>query len=314
MPVTPCGIIVLGSINTDLVIRGPRLPAPGETVLGGLFYQAPGGKGANQAVAAARAAGEGRPRVTFLAAIGDDRYGRDAQETLCAEGIDCRFLKVVARQASGIALILVDEQGGNMISVASGANAHLRPADIDAVPDEVFQQANVLLASLESPLDTVKRALERAKAAGMLTILNPAPALPQAAAPDVLKLVDVLTPNEGEAALLAGQKGDHDLPALAAHWRSLGCRDTVFTLGSRGCLVVGDETVAIQGHAVTAMDTTAAGDAFNGALALALAEGKSLAAAATWANRGAAISVTRAGAQPSLPRRTEIENFGMTDR
>ncbi len=307
-------LLVLGSINTDLVIRGPRLPRPGETVLGGSFYQAPGGKGANQAVAAARAAAEGGPRVTFLAAVGDDAYGQAARSGLGAEGIDCRYLKVVAGEPSGVALILVDERGENLIGVASGANAHLLPGDTDAVPEAVFASAGVFLASLES-LPAVRRGLERAKAAGAVTIVNPAPAVAEAAAADFLALVNVLTPNESEAAFLAGRAPtcDNDLRSLAEHWRTLGCHSTVFTLGSRGCLVVGDETAAISGHAVEAIDATAAGDAFNGALAVALCEGRPLAAAARWANLAAALSVTREGAQPSLPRRDEIETFGRGD-
>jgi ribokinase len=306
-------LLVLGSINTDLVIRGPRLPRPGETVLGGEFYESPGGKGANQAVAAARAAGRRGPRVTFLGSRGDDAYGRAADERLRAEAIDCQHLKVAADQASGVALILVGPQGENLIGVAPGANAHLSPDDIDAVPQSVFDNAGVFLASLESPLAAVRRGLERAKAAGVLTIVNPAPAVPEVAMPEFLKLVDVLTPNESEAALLAGGQAmnNDDLPQLALSWQSLGCPSAVFTLGSRGALVVSRAagTIAIAGHAVQAVDTTAAGDAFNGALAVALCEGRSLAAAADWANRAAALSVTRRGAQPSLPGRQGIERF-----
>jgi ribokinase len=308
--VTRPNIVVLGSINIDLVVRGPRLPRPGETVLGGSFYEAPGGKGANQAVAAARAAGPDGPRVTFLAAVGEDAYGRAARERLRGEGIDCRFVKTVPGHTTGVAVILVDQQGENLISVASGANSHLLPRDIDDVPLAAFQEAAVFLASLESPLATVTRGLERAKAAGAATILNPAPATPEAASPSLLTLVDVLTPNESEAALLAGREvtSDEDLRSIAAAWRAAGCRSVVFTLGRRGCLVVGDGTVAVPGHAVTAVDTTAAGDAFSGALAVALAEGKPLLEAARFANRAAAISVTRQGAQPSLPLRREIDS------
>jgi len=145
-------IVVLGSVNTDLVIRGSRLPVPGETVLGGRFYRAQGGKGANQAVAAARAAGE---PVTLVAAVGDDAFGREALDNFANENLDCRLLKTVPDQPSGVALILVDAEGENLISVASGANAHLTPGDVDAVPDEVFEAASVFLTCLESPLETV---------------------------------------------------------------------------------------------------------------------------------------------------------------
>ncbi len=299
-------IIVLGSINTDLVIRGPRLPGPGETVLGGEFYRAHGGKGANQAVAAARASGE---PVTFIAAVGDDPFGRDALDHFAGENLDTRYLKTVPGQPSGVALILVDRQGENLISVASGANESLSPADVDAVPEEVFHKADVLLACLESPLETTARGLERARDAGLRTILNPAPANEAIVPRGLLALTDVLTPNEGEAATLAGIESENSAGAAAARLRELGCRNCVITLGVRGCLVVdeqGNET-GIGGHPVDAVDATAAGDAFNGALAVALSEGRPLVEAARFANRAAAIAVTRAGAQPSLPTRAEIE-------
>ncbi len=301
-------IIVLGSINTDLVIRGPRLPSPGETVLGGEFYRAHGGKGANQAVAAARASAN---PVTFIGAVGDDPFGRDAMDHFAKENLDCRFLKTVSGKPSGVALILVDRQCENLISVASGANESLSPADVDAVPEEVFGEADVLLACLESPLETIARGLERAKEAGLRTILNPAPANEAILQHGLLAMTDVLTPNEGEAAALAAMESTDSTSAVAARLRELGCRNCVITLGARGCLVVdeqGNET-NLQGYSVDAVDATAAGDAFNGALAVALSEGRSLAEAARFANRASAITVTRAGAQPSLPTRAEIEAF-----
>jgi len=301
-------IIVLGSTNTDLVIRGPRLPAPGETVLGGEFYRAHGGKGANQAVAAARASSE---PVTFIAAVGDDPFGRDALDHFADENLDIRFLKTVPGTPSGVALILVDRHGENLISVASGANEHLLPADVDAVPEEVFRKADVLLTCLESPLETVARGLQRAKKAGLRTILNPAPANEAILRHGLLALTDVLTPNEGEAAVLAGIETKDSASAAAARLRELGCKGCVITLGSQGCLVVDEQGVEtrIESHPVDAVDATAAGDAFNGALAVALSEGRSLADAARFANRAAAIAVTRPGAQPSLPTRAEIEAF-----
>ncbi len=301
-------IIVLGSVNTDLVTRVPRLPVPGETVIGGEFYKAHGGKGANQAVAAARAAKED---VIFIAAVGDDDFGRQAREQFARERLDCQFLKVVRKTPTGVALIVVDQKGENSIAVASGANNFLEPADIDAVPDEAFKLAKVFLTCLESPLDTVLRGLMRAKEFGLLTILNPAPATPEICRGEMLRYVDVITPNEGEAALLTGAGLSDPARPMAAvqKLQELGCGRAVITLGAEGCLVVENELISIPGYEVEAVDTTAAGDAFNGALAVALAEGRSIVDAARWATRAAAIAVTRPGAQPSLPTRAEIDSF-----
>ena len=302
-------VLVVGSINTDLVIRGPRLPAPGETVLGGEFYQAAGGKGANQAVAAARAALD---PVTFVGAVGDDAFGREARARLARENLVCDFLKTVSGTASGIALILVDTAGQNLISVASGANARLDPADIDAVPAEVFCGAKVFLTCLETPLPTVVRGLRRAREAGLVTILNPAPAHPEIMSSDVLSQVDILTPNENEASLLAGGSVDHLASASGAEQaarrlQELGCRSIIVTLGAQGCLIAERDVVHVRGCPVQAVDATAAGDCFNGVLAVALSEGRELRDAAQWANAAAAISVTRRGAQQSLPTRAEID-------
>jgi len=302
-------IIVLGSVNTDLVIRGPRLPAPGETVLGGEFYRAHGGKGANQAVAAARAFAD---PVTFIGAVGDDAFGREALAHFARENLDCRYLKTVPGEASGVALILVDRQGENLISVASGANLHVTPEDVDAVSEETFRNARVFLTCLESPLESVARGLSRARRSGLLTILNPAPADDAVCRNGTLALVDVITPNEGEAAALTGIDFDDRPGAVAAARRlqEMGCRSCVITLGARGCLVVEETDTWVEGRSVQAVDTTAAGDAFNGALAVALSEGRTLVEAAHWANRAAAVAVTRPGAQPSLPGRKEIDSFG----
>lgn len=308
MPTAP-QVIVVGSINTDLVIRSARLPAPGETVLGGEFYQAAGGKGANQAVAAARAS---LAPVLFVGAVGDDAFGTAALAGFRRENLNIEFVRTVPGEASGIALILVDEQGQNQISVASGANARLLPEHVDRLPEQVFANAKVLLCSLETPLETVVRALGRARQVGLTTVLNPAPASLAAAGRDVLSLVDVLTPNESEAALLCG--GEQARAGNAEHLaRSLcarGCRGVIVTCGDQGC-VVGDGRAVqrLDAHQVAAVDATAAGDAFNGVLAVGLAEGLSLLEAARRANAAAAISVTRRGAQPSLPDRHEIDAF-----
>jgi len=301
-------IIVLGSSNTDLVIRSPRLPAPGHTVLGGAFYQAHGGKGANQAVAAARAA---REPVAFIAAVGDDAFGRESLAQFAREGLDCRHVKTVAGRPSGVALILVDHQGENLISVASGANLELAPADVDAVSDAFFRDAKVFLTCLESPLETVERGLVRAKQLGLRTILNPAPADAAICRGEALRHVDVITPNEHEAAMLSGVDTTTRDGAVAAarKLQTLGCRACIVTLGAQGCVVVEEEAAWIEPCRVQAVDATAAGDAFNGALAVAWSEGASLADAARWATRAAALSVTRAGAQPSLATRAEIEAF-----
>ncbi len=299
-------ILVLGSINTDLVVRGTRLPAPGETIVGGTFFRAAGGKGANQAVAAARA---GAVSVSLIAAVGDDDLGRESLAGLHTEGIGCDLVKRIQGEPSGVALIMVDQTGQNCISVASGANLHLTPADIDAIDDSRFERSAVLLACLEAPVHTVIRGLQRARQMGLTTILNPAPADPQIASPDVLKYVDIITPNETEAALLTGQAVQEPAQAIAAGKRliQLGCRHAIVTMGARGCVVVNDQVRQVDALPVQAVDTTAAGDAFNGTLALALAEGKDLMTSVGWAVSAAAISVTRPGAQPSLPRRDEID-------
>ncbi|HUE72407.1 MAG TPA: ribokinase [Pirellulaceae bacterium] len=301
-------LVVLGSVNADLVIRGPKLPRPGETVLGGEFFRAAGGKGANQAVAAARA---GRDTVIFLAAVGDDPFGRQSLAGLAAEGIDCQWIRTVGGSATGVALILVDPQGENLISVASGANLALTPDWVDGVPDEVFAPAKVFLASLESPAAAVERGLSRARRASVRTVLNPAPALSPEVAEPQWRLADVLTPNEHEAAMLSGMPVDSVESAVAAA-RQLQARragDLIVTLGSQGCVVVEKNVppVVVPPLPVQAIDATAAGDAFSGALAVALSEGKSLVDAARFATAAAGIAVTRAGAQPSLARREEIE-------
>lgn len=308
-------VLILGSANTDLVIRSARLPRPGETVLGGEFYQAAGGKGANQAVAAARALGN-RGRVTFIGAIGNDAFSDQSRRALLAEGINCAFLKQVSAVPSGIALILVDEHGENLISVASGANAHLLSGDVDALPASLFQESKVFLASLESPLATVERGLKRAKELGVHTVLNPAPVENAAAIRAILPLVDLLTPNELELAALAEMPIDSAETAAAAatklrsQMQSPGIQ-IIVTLGAAGALVMDDAGTPhhIPAFLVTPIDTTAAGDCFSGSLAAALAEGQPLLSAARFASAAAALSVTRRGAQPSLPRRQEIERL-----
>ena len=307
----PARVIVLGSINVDLVIQGPRLPLVGETVLGGRFFQSLGGKGANQAVAAARAS---RDPVAFIAAAGDDAYGRAAFAAFARENLVSDFIRTIAGEPTGVALIMVGSGGENAIAVASGANARLLPADVDALPQSLFDEAKVFLACLESPLDSVQRGLERAKQAGLTTILNPAPACAEVIDRGLLRWVDVVTPNETEAAQLTGVLLDEiarDATAAGRRLQDLGCRAAIVTLGAAGCQVVEIESTRLPALPVRAVDTTAAGDAFNGALAVALAEGRSLLEAARFATRAAAIAVTRAGAQSSLPTRAEIDALGV---
>ncbi len=298
-------ILVVGSSNTDLIIRVPRLPRPGETVLGGEFSTAAGGKGANQAVAAARAGG----RVTFVARIGADGFGDRALANIESNGIDARFVLRNEGAPSGIALITVDERGENSISVASGANALLAAADIERA-GEAFAAADILLLQLESPLDAVAAAVREARKRGVPVVLNPAPA--RDLDDDLLRLVAVLTPNEHEAGLLAGiaVKDERSARDAARRLRDRGPATVVVTLGERGVYAVAPGFEAhVPAFKVEPVDTTAAGDVFNGALAVALAEKLPLPEALRFAQAAAAISVTRPGAQPSAPTRAEIEAF-----
>ena len=298
-------IIVVGSSNTDMIVRVAHIPRPGETILGGEFLTAAGGKGANQAVAAARAGG----RVTFIGRVGRDSLGAAALAGLKREGIDTRRVMCDASQPSGVALIFVADNGENSIAVASGANATLSVEDIRNARQS-FRDARVMLVQLETPLATVRAAIHEARRAGALVILNPAPA--QRLPDDVLGKVALLTPNETEAELLTGTKvkNIHSAKLAARKLRSRGVHTVVMTLGKRGALISSaDGEALIKGFAVKAVDTTAAGDVFNGALAVALAEGRALREAVRFANAAAALSVTSRGAQPSVPQRKNIEKL-----
>lgn len=305
------GIIVLGSINMDLVVQSPKMPAPGETVLGGRFFTSLGGKGANQAVAAARAS---QNAVTFIAAVGRDGFGLEALAMLHNEPrLDTKFVRMIDDAATGVALITVDPRGENMICVASGANAHVAPADLDAIPDDVWRGASAFLACLESPLATVEHGLRLARKYGLLTMLNPAPAVVGAGRRELLELVDVLTPNEHEAVALAQELAGGqtetlpDLSQVAGQLRAAGAARVIVTLGAEGALIVDENVTRVPARPATVVDTTAAGDAFNGALAVALTEGLSFVYAVRWATAAAAISVSHAGAIPSIATREEIE-------
>jgi len=295
-------IVVVGSTNTDMVVKARHLPVPGETILGGAFLMNPGGKGANQAVAAARLGGN----VTFVAKVGDDIFGRQALEGFKDEGIDTHYIYTDPAQPSGVALITVDEKAENCIVVAPGANAALNKADIDVAASEIANAA-LLLVQLEVPIETVEYAVQKAVEAGVKVILNPAPAcsLPEG----LLKNLYMLTPNETEAALLSGvEVSDLESAKKAAQiLHSKGVEIVIVTMGSDGALIYQNgvfEMVAAQ--KVKAVDTTAAGDTFNGALVVALSEGLPVAEAVKFASKAAAISVTRMGAQSSTPYRKEI--------
>ena len=290
-------LLVIGSINTDLVVRAPRLPGPGETVLGGEFATFAGGKGANQAVAAARA-GAG---VAFVGCVGDDAFGRERVAGLAAEGIDVSGLRTVPGESTGTALIVIDQATAeNQITVASGANLMVSQEDVERID---FARFGAVVLQLEIPVETVKAALVRARAAGCATILNPAPAAPLGR--DLLALVDVLIPNEHELALLAG--ADSGQAEGIASLRALGVGAVIVTRGARGALVAdGSRAEEIPAVPVTAVDTVGAGDCFVGGLAAMLAAGRTLHEAVDYARHAAAVAVTRHGAQTAMPQHAEV--------
>lgn len=295
-------IVVLGSTNTDMVIAGARIPVPGETVSGGKFLMNPGGKGANQAVAVARLSAR-RGVCTFVAKVGNDLFGRETAARLKREGIAARLV-VDPAEPSGTALIMVDAKGQNVISVALGANGTLVPADIAPFAADVAQAA-VLLLQLETPVETVLAAAKAARAGGATVILNPAPArkLPRA----LYAQLDWITPNETEAEILTGVRVTDVASARRARdwFQARGVGHVLVTLGAKG-VYCGDCDRIFPSRRVKAVDCVAAGDTFNGAFAVALAEGRSCADAIAFAQKAAAISVTRPGAQSSIPFRREL--------
>jgi ribokinase len=299
-------LVVVGSANRDLVVKTERIPAPGETVIGGAFVTAPGGKGGNQAVAAARLGAE----VWFVGRVGRDIFGDALADEMIAAGIHVDFLRRDDIEPTGVALIGVDARGENAIIVAPGANHRLGRNDILAALPAIAQ-AYSLIVQLEIPLETVEAAIDAAIAAGTKVILNPAPVNHANPLTDsLLAKIDVLTPNEHEAAQLLGYASPNDLDweTAAQRLRAKGIGAVVITLGEAGC-VLADAigTRRIPSVPVHAIDTTAAGDCFTGALAVGLAEGLSLDDAARFASRAAALSVSRLGAQPSLPTRSEVD-------
>jgi ribokinase len=298
-------IAVVGSLNMDLVIRSPHIPRPGETVIGGEFHTVPGGKGANQAVAAARLGAQ----VSMVGRVGHDAFGGVLLENLDADGIDHTFVIQDGEAATGVALIVVDDNGENSIVVSSGANMRLSPADVEAA-EAVIAAAALLILQLEVPLESVIRSAELARTHGVRVVLNPAPARPLPAR--LLSMIDVLVPNETEAALLADLPvgtQDEAQKAAEALLRS-GVGAVILTLGERGALPAGGgETRVYPAFDVQPVDTTAAGDAFVAGLAVALAEGKGLSEAVRWVNAGGGLTATKLGAQPSLPTRGALERL-----
>ena len=297
-------ICVVGSLNMDLVATGQRIPVVGETVLGETFSQVPGGKGANQAAAMGRLQGH----VAMIGKVGEDAFGQALIQALAEAQVETKDV-TKAPTSTGIALITVQADGDNAIVVVPGANAQLRPADIDAAKAAI-EESEIVITQLETPLDTVTYALKLAKEQGKVTILNPAPAVPLA--DELIQNVDYLTPNETELAILSGMptESQEELEAAAKAMMEKGVKVLIVTLGSKGCLVIDENgTRQFPAFKVKAVDTTAAGDSFNGGVAVALAEGKSLEDAISFATKVGALTVQKAGAQSSLPTREEVDGF-----
>jgi ribokinase len=298
-------IVVVGSSNTDMIIKVAHLPKPGETILGGEFTKSAGGKGANQAVAAARAGGQ----VTFIAKVGDDIFGESAINGFIEDSINVDYVLKDAEAPSGVAQIFVADDGENCIAVASGANAKLSSDDIQDAK-VVIENADILLTQLETPVETISTAIGLARDHGKIVILNPAPAQPL---PDeLLAQLSVITPNETEAELLTGVKVVDEASAAQASdaLKDKGVETVIITLGSKGAFVDHKgERYMVPGFTVEAVDTTAAGDTFNGALAVGLSQKKDMKEAVKFANAAAALSVTKLGAQPSVPSEMEVRAF-----
>ena len=298
-------IVVIGSSNMDLVAKAPRIPMVGETLAGTDFFMVPGGKGANQAVAAAKLGGN----VLFIARLGKDLFAEKSLENFKQVGINAQYIKQIEKVPSGIAIISIDDNGKNSIIVVPGANHKLLPADVVEAEKDIAA-AKVVVCQLETPMETV---LQAAKTAGKYNIpflLDPAPAAPLS--DELLELVEFIKPNEFEAEVITGVKvTDRESAEKAAEvLLGKGVKNVIVTLGDKGFIVAtGQGKTFVDTLKVKAMDSTAAGDAFAGALAFGIAQGDSLLDAAKYANKVAAISVTRFGAQPSMPTRQEVEQF-----
>jgi ribokinase len=301
-------ILVIGSSNTDMVIKAGKFPSPGETILGGVFFMFPGGKGANQAVAAARLGG----KVTLIAKLGNDIFGQQALQQFTNEHINASLVITDRENPSGVALITVDARGENTIVVAQGANGTLTTTDF-AHTDGAFNEASIVLMQLEIPVETVLFAAQKGNKAGKKVILNPAPAAPLPG--ELFKGLYLITPNEGETKALTGIAVTDIKTAEVAAKKLVekGVANVIITMGAEGCFLYNEEGGRhIPAPKVSPLDTTAAGDVFNGALAVAISEGKSLDEAVVFANAAAAISVTKMGAQASAPYRTELASLAIT--
>ena len=299
-------ITIVGSLNMDLVIRSPRIPQPGETIIGSEFQTIPGGKGANQAVAAARLGGQ----VTMVGRVGEDTFADVLLDNLASAEIDASFVQRDGQAASGVALIVVDDHGENIIVVASGANMRMTEKDAEAA-EAAIANSDVLLLQLEVPLPVVKRAAQIAQSHNITVVLNPAPAreLP----PDLLASVDVLVPNESETALLTGlpTESQTELEKAASHLLDSGVRSVVITLGKRGAYLASTdyESKIYEAFSIQPVDTTAAGDAFVAGLVVNYGAGKTLPEAIRWGNAAGALAALRFGAQTSLPKRAEVQEL-----
>lgn len=295
-------VIVIGSSNVDMVVKTSHLPAPGETILGGEFLMNQGGKGANQAVAVKRMGGN----LIFMAKLGNDLFGQQSVAYFNKEGIDTRYISLDEKSASGVALISLDAHAENSIVVASGANMLLNEQDVDKVVEEMYE-GDFLLMQLEIPIQTVVYAARKAFEKGVKVVLNPAPAcsLPK----ELFRYLYMITPNRIEAEMLTGIKiiNDTDTEKVAETIRVMGVKNVIITLGSKGCLIQEDGvSYRVDACKVEPVDTTAAGDTFNGALCVGLAEGMDLRQAAVLASKASSIAVTRMGAQSSIPYREEL--------
>ena len=296
-------ITVVGSLNMDLVVRSPRIPQPGETIIGHEWHTIPGGKGANQAVAAARLGGQ----VSMVGRVGKDGFAQALLENLTESSVDHKHVSQDPESATGVALITVDDAGENTIVVASGANMKLSPQEVEAV-EETIASSKVLLLQLESPLETVTRAAQLARAHGVTVVLNPAPARQLPA--ELLSLVDVLVPNESETALLTGMPIDSQgaLESAAGALLKKGISNIILTLGAMGAMLANASGfVPVPAFKIDPVDTTAAGDAFVGAVGVSLAEAKPITEAVRWGNAAGALAATKLGAQTSLPSRENVE-------
>jgi len=306
-------VVVIGSVNMDLVCRTPRMPGPGETILGSDFVTIPGGKGANQAVAAAKLAGPDTP-VHMIARVGEDDFGERLLNGLQRHKVDTRHVTITEGVASGCALILVDKRGENSIVVTPGANHKLSPADVEAAKD-LLRTASVVVMQLEVPQETVAHAIRLCREFGAYTILDPAPAPPKGLGRGMYA-VDILTPNQSEAAHLlasgakapASGKRAQDAKQMATDLLARGPGAVVLKLGAKGAMVLdqGATIQTVKGYKVKVVDTTAAGDAFTGGLAVALAEGQGLADAVRFANAAGALCCETFGAQPAVPSREAV--------